>query len=110
MTDGQDFRSVIRRGRRAARGCLVVHLLAGTGTSTRAGFIVSKAVGNSVVRHRTVRRLRHLVLRRLDHWPIGGSIVIRALPSAGNATSAELGVDLDAAMRRLLTRTDRRFE
>ncbi|GAA1030293.1 hypothetical protein GCM10009565_65280 [Amycolatopsis albidoflavus] len=69
--------------------------------AARAGFVVSKAVGNSVVRHRVTRRLRHLVSARLGTLPAGTSLVVRALPPAASASSAELGSDLDAALRRL---------
>jgi ribonuclease P protein component len=69
--------------------------------STRVGFVVSKAVGNSVVRHRVSRRLRHLMRDRLGTLPTGCSLVVRALPAAAAASSAELGIDLDAALRRL---------
>jgi ribonuclease P protein component len=96
-----EFRAVIRGGGRAGRRRLVLHVLTGTGGRTRAGFVVSKAVGNSVVRHRVLRRLRHLVSSRLGTLPAGTALVIRALPAAAAATSAELGADLDAALRRL---------
>lgn len=69
--------------------------------TARVGFVVGKAVGNSVVRHRTVRRLRHLVRDRLDRLPAGATLVIRALPPAAEADSAALGRDLDAALLRL---------
>jgi ribonuclease P protein component len=65
------------------------------------GFVVSKAVGNSVVRHRVARRLRHLMRDRLGTLPAGCSLVVRALPAAAASTSAELGTDLDGALRRL---------
>ena len=68
----------------------------------RAGFVVGRAVGNSVVRHRTVRRLRHLVGDRLDQLPAGSILVVRALSPAAVADSATLGRDLDAALARLL--------
>jgi ribonuclease P protein component len=68
----------------------------------RVGFVVGRAVGNSVIRHRTVRRLRHLVRDRLDRLPAGSILVIRALPPAAEADSARLGRDLDAALTRLL--------
>lgn len=68
---------------------------------TRVGFVVSKAVGNSVVRHRVTRRLRHLVRDRLGTLPSGCTLVVRALPPAAAAVSADLGGDLDAALRRL---------
>lgn len=71
----------------------------------RAGFVVGRAVGGSVVRHRTVRRLRHLVRDRLGLLPAGSRLVVRALPPAAAADSATLGRDLDAALDRLgLTR------
>lgn len=101
----EDFRVVMRRGARAGKRRLVVHALTtdppGPAEAARAGFVVSKAVGNSVVRHRVTRRLRHLVSERLGTLPPGSSLVIRALPPAADATSGELGSDLDASLRRL---------
>ncbi|UJW34204.1 ribonuclease P protein component [Saccharothrix sp. AJ9571] len=100
----EDFRSVMRGGVRAGRKRLVVHAIPGDAegaSGSRAGFVVSKAVGNSVVRHRVARRLRHLVSARLGTLPGGSSLVVRALPAAATATSAELGSDLDSALRRL---------
>ncbi|PRX47719.1 ribonuclease P protein component [Prauserella shujinwangii] len=99
----EEFRAVLRGGVRAGRRRLVLHALPGPrpGERTRAGFVVSKAVGNSVVRHRVTRRLRHLVADRLGTLPEGSALVVRALPPAATATSAELGSDLDAALRRL---------
>ena len=100
----EDFALVVRRGRRAGRPTLVVHHLAPIEPAgvTQAGFVVSKAVGNSVDRHRVVRRLRHLVRPRLAMLPDGTRIVVRALPPARLASSADLAVDLDAALGRLL--------
>jgi ribonuclease P protein component len=71
------------------------------GHSARVGFVVSKAVGNSVVRHRVTRQLRHLVAGRLGTLPADCSLVVRALPAAAGASSSELGADLDGALRRL---------
>jgi ribonuclease P protein component len=116
-----DFAVAIRGGRRATRGGLVVHLSipaqpgsqhlvepasAGSIASpasagfvvSRAGFVVSKAVGNAVVRNTVRRRLRHLIRDRLADLPAGSTIVIRALPAAATAPSSALAVDLDAAI------------
>jgi len=68
---------------------------------SRVGFVVSRAVGGAVVRNRVARRLRHLVRSRLQQLPPGTLLVIRALPPAATATSAELAMDLDAVLRRL---------
>jgi ribonuclease P protein component len=119
---------VVRRGRRVGRSRLVVHLLrpdqardpgpqriggalpeaeANTAptrkseVSTRVGFVVSKAVGTAVDRHRVSRRLRHLMRDRLAALPAGTLVVVRALPPAADASSRELGADLDAALRKL---------
>jgi ribonuclease P protein component len=65
----------------------------------RAGFVVSKAVGGSVVRHRVTRRLRHLVAPRLADLPRTARLVVRALPPAATASSVELAEDLDSGLR-----------
>jgi ribonuclease P protein component len=65
---------------------------------------VSKAVGGSVERNLVKRRLRHLVRERLSVLPPGSLVVVRALPGAGGADHAQLALDLDAALTRLLGR------
>ncbi|MFB9386992.1 ribonuclease P protein component [Pseudonocardia petroleophila] len=101
LTRGDEFASVIRRGRRSGRPRMVVHLqiMGDTDAAPRAGLVVSRAVGGAVVRHRVSRRLRHLLAPRLASLPAGACVVVRALPPAGTATSAELAVDLDAGLR-----------
>jgi ribonuclease P protein component len=106
LTRSEDFRQVTRQGRRAAGRRLVVHAVHAaevvqTSSSPRVGFVVSKAVGNSVVRHRVARQLRHVVRDRLGTLPPGSSLIVRALPSAAGASSAEFRQDFDAALRRL---------
>ncbi|WP_078964786.1 ribonuclease P protein component [Streptomyces aureocirculatus] len=107
----EDFATAVRRGRRAGRPLLVVHLRSGAtdphvpGESlppTRAGFVVSKAVGGAVVRNKVKRRLRHLMSDRVAELPPGSLVVVRALPGAGDADHAKLARDLDAALERLL--------
>ncbi|MFB7515631.1 ribonuclease P protein component [Streptomyces sp. NPDC056144] len=107
----EDFATAVRRGRRAGRPLLVVHLRSGatdphaSGESVspaRAGFVVSKAVGGAVVRNQVKRRLRHILRDRLAELPPGSLVVVRALPGAGDADHAQLARDLDAAFQRLL--------
>jgi ribonuclease P protein component len=99
----EEFAAVVRRGRRSASPRLVVHLLTetsaeGSDRSARAGFVVSGKVGNAVVRHRVTRRLRALVRPLLVDLPAGTDLVVRALPAAASAGSAELGTDLRTAL------------
>lgn len=104
VTRPADFRRVLRGGRRAGRRRLVVHVVVGTpgaARPSRAGLVVGRAVGPAVVRHRVSRRLRHLLADRLDAWPAGTDVVVRAQPPAASSSSAELGSDLDAALTRL---------
>jgi ribonuclease P protein component len=84
----------------------VVHLLvASDGDGARpvqVGFVVSRAVGNAVVRHRVQRRLRHLCRERLAGLPSGSQAVVRALAPAAHASYPELGADLDRCLLRVL--------
>jgi ribonuclease P protein component len=110
LTGSDNFRLVTRKGRRAGRPRLVVHAITAeevarlgvpTPGSTRVGFVVGKVVGNSVVRHRVTRRLRHLLRDRLGTVRSGCTLVVRALPPAAGAASVELGNDIDSALRTL---------
>jgi ribonuclease P protein component len=72
-------------------------------SGARAGFVVGKAVGNSVVRHRVTRRLRAAVREELHRLPATADLVVRARPEAATADSAVLRRDLAAGMDRLLS-------
>jgi ribonuclease P protein component len=105
LTDGATFREAIRSGRRAGRRTLVVHLWVdetsgADGRTARVGFVVSKAVGNAVVRNQVKRRLRHLAREHLATLPGSAVLVVRALPAAATASSAELGADLERCLQR----------
>lgn len=67
----------------------------------RFGLIVSKAVGNAVVRHRVARRLRHICASLAAELPDGADVVLRALPGAADASSDELRRQLHAGLRKL---------
>ena len=70
----------------------------------RAGFVVGRAVGNSVVRHRVTRRLRAVVRDELHRLPECADLVVRARPEAAEASSDVLRRDLGAGLDRLLGR------
>ncbi|MGB7980829.1 MAG: ribonuclease P protein component [Candidatus Nanopelagicales bacterium] len=99
------FRAVMRTGSRAATGTVVVHALVGVeGQPARAGFVVGRSVGGSVVRNRVTRQLRHLIGARLTDLPAGTDLVVRAQPPAAHASGAQLARDVDSGLRRALTR------
>ena len=105
-----DFATVTRSGLRVRSGDLVVYLtgaaelalcLPSDQTPVRAGLIVSRKVGGSVIRHQVSRRLRAQLATRIGALPAGSKLVIRALPSAADASSRALGDQLDRAFAKL---------
>ena len=103
LTSSNEISRTIRHGQRARRGAVVVHVHPGanTGSHGRAAFAVSKTVGDSVTRHRVVRRLRAVTLPLLDRLPAGTDVVVRAMPEAAHASSADLGADIERALTRV---------
>lgn len=107
MRRSTDFSAAVRSGRRAGRRCLVVHYLETpdeliTENSVAViGFVVSKAVGGSVVRHQVARRLRAAVRECLSDFPVGSRVVIRANPNAAHASVDELRGDIQSGLRRV---------
>ncbi|MEI6622838.1 MAG: ribonuclease P protein component [Actinomycetes bacterium] len=113
LRDRKRLNDTVRRGRRAGRRDLVVHYLAPDSsresTSAAGGqqppgvaFAVSRAVGGSVVRHRVTRRLRHVMMSHIQQLPPGSSVMVRALPPAADASSADLDRELSALIRRVV--------
>jgi ribonuclease P protein component len=74
----------------------------GAVSGPRAGFVVGKAVGNSVARHRVTRRLRAAVLEELPRLPAAADLVVRARPEAAAATSRDLRRDLRSGLDKVL--------
>jgi len=110
MRRRRDFTAAVRRGSRSGRKLLTGHLLvpaagdAGDDSPPRAGFVVSRAVGNAVVRNRVRRRLRVLVREYLSSLPRGSLLVVRAHPQAATASQADLAAELDLVMSTLVRR------
>lgn len=116
LRSAAEFAAVTRSGRRNRSGDVVVYLAdtapgghrpvsdqtsADFPAAPRAGLIVSRKVGGSVVRHQVARRLRAQLASRLGELPAGARVVVRALPSAAEASSQTLGRQLDAAFAKL---------
>lgn len=104
--------TAVLRNRRAGRSgsdLLVVHAAhvprpAGISPVPRVGFVVSKAVGNSVIRSRTARVLRHLVAEELPVIPVDVDVVVRAGPALPAATSQRVRVALHTQLRDAISR------
>lgn len=107
MRAAADFAHTTRRGTKVTRGSVVVYLTGAEDSGEpRVGLVVSKAVGNSVVRHRVSRRIRGAVRPLLPSLPPGSRMVVRALPGA--ATDGELAQSIGDAVAAGLARRGRR--
>lgn len=91
LTRRADFARTTRFGARVASGHVVLHLVARTDEGpARVGFVVSRKVGGSVVRHAVTRRLRAVLAEALRTAPTGFDVVVRALPASASCDFATL--------------------
>lgn len=105
LTDAELFRLATRRGSRCGSPTLVAHLVGDAVEGpARVGLVVSRAVGNAVVRNRVKRRLRHLAREHVSTLPGSCVLVVRALPAAGTAPATQLHEDLAHCVERLVGR------
>lgn len=104
MRGSEEFATAIRAGARIGSRRVVVHYGSQPGTHSRqparVGFVVSKAVGNAVVRNLVRRRLRSAMASEVAALGDGQAVVIRALPPASTASYAELREDVRSGLRR----------
>ncbi|MFP7697009.1 ribonuclease P protein component [Trueperella sp. LYQ143] len=102
MRRSEVFTTTMRHGRRCGDTLLVMYINDEPEADLEVGFTVSKKVGNSVVRHRVARQLRHIMrgyLPILVEESISG-VVIRALPPAAKASSSELQNSIEKCLMR----------
>ena len=92
LTSSKDFQNITKTGVRVYTDIAVIYALANPTSQKKAqvGFIVSKLVGNSVVRHKISRQLRNIVNETLETIPGNIQIVIRALPKITEIEFSEL--------------------
>ena len=112
LRSSADFAAVFRGARRAGgsrsgSNLMVVHAIstdARAGQPPRVGFVVSKAVGNAVVRNRTKRVLRALVSARITGVPSGIDVVVRANAALSGTPTTAVAVELDRLLNTVLRR------
>ena len=103
LCDGRELKTTVRSGTRF--GCrnfvvsTVVHSSEEAGPA-RFGFVVSKKVGNAVVRNLVKRRLREAAWLELKAGFSGADVVVRALPAAADADWEHLVKDLNKGLKR----------
>lgn len=106
ITSADDYKRVVRRGRRMSGANSVTYqLMNPNGGTPRFGFIVAKTVGNAVVRNRVRRRLKAAAFIVAPALPAGAETVFRALPSSANADFTELLAEVERSATRLAAKT-----
>lgn len=98
---GEDFRRVVRRGRRTPTALAVYHTLEREASGpARFGIVVSRAVGSAVRRNRLRRRLRAVCRELVDEGLRGVDVVIRAQPGSAERPWAAVRRDVRGAVGR----------
>lgn len=106
LTESSQFAATVRGGHRVGGRNLVVHLMSRESDDPAlVGFVVSKAVGNAVMRNRVKRRLRAILADRITQVPTGSLLVVRALPASADAEFAALNRDVARSLDKLCDRT-----
>lgn len=82
LVSADDYRSVLRRGRRISGvGTVVSIVTTGPERTARFGFVVSRKVGNAVNRNRVRRRMKAVAGELIATGTTGVDVVVRALPT-----------------------------
>ncbi len=99
MVRPQDFRTVVRRGRRSTSPLAVYYRLERDASDpVRFGFVVSRAVGGAVERNLVRRRMRAVGREFVDAGARGSDVVVRALPGSAQRDWASLSADMHDAL------------
>jgi ribonuclease P protein component len=100
ITTADEFRRTMKSRRRVGKFTLVnVHPQVPAGP-TRIGFILTKKNGNAVTRNLIKRRLREIGAEFIKANPTGYHAVIRALPTARDASYEALRTEVLSALNK----------
>jgi len=88
LTSSADFKKTTQSGARVSTKTLAGYALTEPElTAPKIGFIVSRAIGGSVARHRVTRQLRHLSRENITLLPHNSFVVVRALRQSPDYSS-----------------------
>ncbi|MDP1852219.1 MAG: ribonuclease P protein component [Candidatus Planktophila sp.] len=107
LTESGDFARATKTGLRCSTANFVGYLYINA-TSTepaRAGLIISKSVGGSVVRHRLARKIRHCLHDQYAQLPAGSLLVIKGL---NKSATANCQIEISEVVSLLVKKTHER--
>ena len=104
LTSPSDFAKTTKSGVRVTSRNFVGYLYIQSNVTTpaRAGLIIGKSVGGSVVRHRLSRQVRHAIAPQISILPEGSLLVIRALKADGRVAE-----EITSLIASLITRHEK---
>lgn len=98
LVSADDYRRLVRRGRRVNGVNTVLYVSRSAGDRVRFGFIVPKTVGVAVKRNLVRRRFKAISRELLPDLSPGIEIVVRALPGAAQVDWATLRAEVTEAV------------
>jgi len=102
LRKSSEISAVMKSGTRFSAKLVVIHVAQTSSENTKVAFAVGKNVGNSVVRHKVTRQLRHAITPLVNNFPAGSHVVVRALPGASQATFTQLSENLEFATSKVI--------
>ena len=107
LTESGDFARVTKSGLRYSSANFVGYLYINTTSAVpaRAGLIISKSVGGSVIRHRLARKIRHCIQDQYSQLPTGSLLVIRGL---NKSATANCQIEISEVISYLVKKTHER--
>ena len=108
LTSTKDFQKITKTGVRVYSDVAVIYALANPTSqkNSEIGLIVSKVVGNSVVRHKVSRQIRNVVKEILETIPGNIQIVIRALPAITEKDFSEINKILSESINKSIVKAN----
>lgn len=94
------FNYVYRAGKSLASKNLILYFCPSKNKNVKVGISVSKKLGNAVVRNRTKRRIREIVMPFLEKLKPNFNLIVIAKESSKDANFAELGAQFEMLLKK----------
>ena len=108
LTSPNDFARTTKSGLRVTTSHFVGYLYRhndASQKSAKVGLIIGKKVGNSVVRHRLARQIRHALA--IENFPTNSFLVIRALGTNDAHYTIDIQSEIAELSRKLISKAEK---